>query len=563
MSKELGKILVEQGVITEDKLHLALIRQKRTRKKLGRILVDLQLVSEDDVAKALAKQLLGWEFYDKAITPDFKALDKLQLQFCRKNRVLPIHLNGNKNETVFLFVDPYDTKLTDQLKEQGFSLILEKDKYYISTASRINAVLNEIEEKGKGVDIIEQKAKEITQKGFTYATLAEDFIDLLMKEAIACGATDIHIESTPETSDIRFRIDGILYPIVSLLREHHHNLVNVLYNRSGINPENFNTPHDCRIKWIPKEGKPIDIRLSSIPTKHAAIASASICLRIFDTEKKTWPLNALGYSKENISIINKMVHKPHGMMIVTGPTGSGKTTTLYTILSLLKSVRTKIITIEDPIEMEMSMVQQEQVDEANELTFSKALRSILRHDPDIILIGEIRDPETAQEAIRASITGHLVFSTLHTNTAADSILRLVDLGVSPEYIVSSVICLVSQRLVRKLCPACKQPVKISSLSDDYQKIIASSPYFKGKDTVYVPSKCSHCIGGYRSRMVVAEVLPLSRDLHPFVLKLDPYSLVETAKEKYNFQTIHQDGLRLIAQGQTSFAEIERVVGFEF
>ena len=561
-ARELGKILIEQGKITQDKLDLALIRQKRTRQKLGDILVALQLVSEEDVARALVEQLPGWEYFDRPMSVDLSLLEKLGQEFCRKHRILPVYLDTAQKDTGFVFADPYDTRLTDLLKEKGLGSRLEKEKYFLSTASGISSCLARAEEATQGLDFVEHKAKEIAQKGFAYANLAEDFIDLLMKEAVNRGATDIHIEPAPETTDIRFRIDGILYPVVSLLREHHNNLVNVLFNRAGLNPEDFNVPHDKRITWTPREGKPVDIRLSAIPARHSGVTAAGVCLRIFDTAKKTWPLNSLGYCAEHIDAIKKIIRKPQGMVLVTGPTGSGKTTTLYTLLSMIKSVRVKIITVEDPVEMEMPMVQQQQVEEATDFNFSRALRSMLRHDPDVILIGEIRDAETAQEAIRAAITGHLVFSTLHTSSAAGSILRLVDLGVSPEYIISSVTCLIAQRLVRKLCPECRRPLRPDMLDEPYRGLIEKSQWFQGKPTLFVSGRCAHCVDGYRGRTVAAELLLLKPGLFPYIINPDPVKLAQEATRLYGFRTMEEDGLRLVASGVTSFEEIERVVGLE-
>jgi type II secretory ATPase GspE/PulE/Tfp pilus assembly ATPase PilB-like protein len=298
----------------------------------------------------------------------------------------------------------------------------------------------------------------------------------------------------------------------------------------------------------------VDVRVSCIPSIHGP----ALVLRLLDVNKILISLENLGFYKTHLEAIQGVIAKPHGIIIITGPTGSGKTTSLYAILNRIKAISTKVITIEDPVEIKMPLINQVQINEKQGITFAHAARAFLRHDPDIILIGEIRDPDTAQEAIRASITGHRVLSTLHTNTAVDSVYRLHDLGVDLSYIANSILCVVSQRLIRKLCLFCRKRVVVKK--DDVPQSFKN--YFKEEENeihVYRARGCPHCQGGYRGRTVIAEVLQFSDDIRDLV-GLGKLDRIRHASKEKGFMDLQQDAARLVREGVTSFEEAMRVAG---
>ncbi|MDD5617944.1 MAG: GspE/PulE family protein, partial [Candidatus Omnitrophica bacterium] len=361
------------------------------------------------------------------------------------------------------------------------------------------------------------------------------------------------IEPEEEISTIRFRIDGILYFKFCIPLEVHNNLINVVFSRAEITVSDFYKFHDARFEHSHSD-HPVDVRVSCIPS----IYGPALVLRILNANKTLITLGNLGFHKTHFDTIDKVITKPHGIIIITGPTGSGKTTSLYAILNQLKDLSAKIITIEDPIEIKMPLVNQVQINEKQNITFAHATRAFLRHDPNIILIGEIRDADTAQEAIRAAITGHRVLSTLHTNSAVDSVYRLHDLGIDLSHIANSILCVISQRLIRKLCVFCKRRtiVKKDKLPDFFKR------HLKEEETeirAYKAKGCAYCQAGYRGRTVIAEVLRFDEDIRDIISsgKLD---LLRHKNKEKGFVELEQDAIRLVREGMTSLEEAERLIG---
>ncbi len=542
--QQIGDILLKNKVITEDTLKYALSIQASLgkREKIGRILKDNNFINDEDIAKALSKQS-GWRYFNKKYVVSLPEVQRIGLDILLDRLCIPVE---TEKGLCFVFAYPFDIETTDRLSRDS----KDGKEFYVGSE---NAILSNLErvatkEKGKEIDSIINVIKE---KGFTGDEL-KTLLDRIIDEAIINNATDIHIEPQGAVSIIRFRIDGVLSFKRCIPLEVHNNLINVVFSKSEITVSDFYKFHDARFSHT-YLNHTVDIRVSCIPS----IFGPCIVLRLLDITKTLINLENLGFYKGHLDAISRITRKPHGIVIVAGPTGSGKTTTLYAILNKLKNLSIKIITVEDPVEIKMPLANQVQINEKKEITFAHAARAFLRHDPNIILIGEIRDPDTAREAIRASLTGHKVLSTLHTNTAIDSIYRLNDLNVELFHIANSVLAVVSQRLVRKLCSFCKRKVTIKKevLPEAFRQEFE-------KDTdeirVYKARGCSLCQGGYKGRTVIAEILEFTQNVRDVVSKgsLDQLRLAN----KDNSLTLRQDAVRLIRKGITSLEEVERIVG---
>jgi len=543
--QEIGNILLNSKVITQEQLDFALNIQNNTSpsQRLGRILKYYNFVDDEEIAQALTKQV-GWRYFNKKYVVDLSIVEKIGLDVLIDRVFLPVE---TEKGLCFVFTYPFDTQITDLLASLG----LYGKESYIGSESVIRQRL-ELLKNQKIREEIDKKISLIKEKGLVGDEL-KDLLDDLINDAIVHNATDIHIEPEEKISTIRFRIDGILYFKFSIPLEVHNNLINVVFSRAEITVSDFYRFHDARFQHVYCD-HPVDIRVSCIPS----VFGPALVLRLLDVNKTLITLENLGFNAMYFDNINRIACKPHGIIIITGPTGSGKTTTLYAILNQLKSISTKVITIEDPVEIKMPLVNQVQINEKQGISFAHATRAFLRHDPNIILIGEIRDRDTAQEAIRASITGHRVLSTLHTNTAVDSIYRLHDLGIDLSYIANSILCVVSQRLIRKLCPFCKKRVTVKSealpgfIKKEFEDL-------GGEIRVSRARGCPHCQAGYKGRTVIAEILEFDDETRDIVSsgKLD---LLRHKAEKKAYPSLRQNAAMLILKGVTSLEEAERVVG---
>ena len=541
--ERIGDILVKNRTITKEDLEYALSIQESIgkRERIGRILKDNNFASDDDIARALARQS-GWRYFNKKYVVNLPEVQRIGLDILMDRVCVPVETDEG---TVFVFAYPFDIQTTDRLLRDSSP----GKTFYVGSE---NAILSSLEciatrQKGKEIDSIINIIKE---KGLTGDELKE-LLDRLIDEAIIQNATDIHIEPQEKVSTIRFRVDGVLSFKRCIPLEVHNNLINVVFSRAEITVSDFNKFHDARFSHT-FLNHTVDIRVSCIPS----IFGPCLVLRLLDITKTLINLENLGFFKTHLETISRIAKKPHGIIIIAGPTGSGKTTTLYAILNKLKNLSTKVITIEDPVEIKMPLVNQVQINEKQDITFAHAARAFLRHDPNIILIGEIRDPDTAKEAIRASLTGHKVLSTLHTNTAIDAIYRLNDLGIDLSHIANSVLAVISQRLVRKLCPFCKRKVSIKketlpeSFREEFEKDTTEMRVYKARG-------CSCCQRGYKGRTVIAEVLEFDPSVRDMVAagKLD-----QLKSSKKDGLSLKQDVSRLIREGVTTFEEAERIVG---
>jgi len=542
--QQIGEILLKKKVITLDTLKYALsiTASLNKREKIGRILKDNNFAGDEDIARALSEQS-GWRYFNKKYVVSLPEVQRIGLDILMDRVCVPVETEKGLS---FVFAHPFDIETTDKLSRDSSA----GKEFYVGSESAILSSLERIatKEKCKEVDGIINVIKEKGLSGDELKTLLDRIID----EAIIQNATDIHIEPLEAVSTIRFRIDGVLSFKRCIPLEVHNNIINVVFSKSEITVSDFYKFHDARFSHTCLNHT-VDIRVSCIPS----IFGPCIVLRLLDITKTLINLENLGFHKSHLDVISRITRKPHGIIIVAGPTGSGKTTTLYAILNKLKNISTKIITIEDPVEIKMPLANQVQINEKKEITFAHAARAFLRHDPNIILIGEIRDPDTAKEAIRASLTGHKVLSTLHTNTAVDSIYRLNDLNVELFHIANSVSAVISQRLVRKLCPFCKRKVIIKK-----EVLPATFKQEFEKDTdeirVYKAKGCSLCHGGYKSRTVIAEILEFNQNVRDMISasSLDQLKLIK----KEGCLTLKGDVARLIREGVTSLEEAERITG---
>ncbi len=541
----IGSILLKNKSITKEQLEFALMIQKNIKagERIGRILKYYNFVSDEEIARALAKQV-GWKYFNKKYVVNLPVIEKIGLDFLMDRVFVPV-VTGNT--PAFVFAYPFDTEASDVLSKEG----CHDKECYIGTEVAIRSCLVSLNNRKKRKEI-EKKISLIKEEGFSGNELQE-LADQLLDDAIIQNATDIHIEPEEKISTVRFRIDGILYLKFCLPLEVHNNLINVIFNKADITVSDFFKFHDARFRHS-YSNHPVDVRVSSIPL----IFGPALVLRLLDVNKTLITLENLGFHKTHFDAISHIAGKPHGIIIITGPTGSGKTTTLYAILNQLKSISCKVITIEDPVEIKMPLINQVQINEKQGVTFAAATRAFLRHDPNIILIGEIRDSDTAHEAMRAAITGHKVLSTLHTNTALDSVYRLHDLGIERTHIANSILCVISQRLIRKLCVCCRK--KVSIKKDQLPEFFKNSLDADVSEiSIYKARGCASCQGGYRGRTVIAEVLVFSEEIRHMVSQ----GKLDTLRQKNSqggFISLQQDAERLVREGVTSLEEALRVAG---
>ena len=539
--QKIGQILLQKNKITQEQLDSCINIKKETKEKLGHILVSQRIVRGEDIAEAIAQQV-GWPYYGKELEVDIETLKKIDadikkaIDFIETHRVVPIILDTGK--PALAYEEPFLSRITELLKDKRVSAKTN----VVVPKQHIERVIDRLRIQGDDNSISKIVSRLKTQGMATGAL--EEFISAILNKAIALEATDVHIEPSAATSDVRIRIDGLLYPEISVEKRFHENIINVVYDKAKESaPDSFKS-RDAGFRFNSRN-RDVDIRLSAIPTKHGI----SVALRILELGRTLISLEDLGYHKSLYGKIADAIRIPYGIILVTGPTGSGKTTTLYSILNAIKSPLLKTITLEDPVENDVPGVQQCEVDEkSEEKRFGVITKRLLRQDPDIILIGEIRDEETAREVKQASMTGHKVFSTLHTNTAIESILRLLDLGLTVSDIGNTVNCIVSQRLLRKLCSRCKEVDK-----DLKYKDIVGGPFYKAKG-------CEACSGkGYRGRTVVAEVLQITTDIKNAIIQ-DNFQAIEGIAREDGFRDIRSDALRLIKEGVSSVEEVNRVIG---
>ncbi len=554
----LGEILREKFHLSELKLAEALAYQQEKGGRLGEVLLHLRILREEQVLEALAQQFdMTWIPHLDSTHVDHEVIKKVPIAFCRRYRVLP--LRDENGAILTASSDPLETVAMDDLR-----LLLGKPIAPVLTSTvallaRLNRAYDDIANPAGAEEVMEdiaanesldQLAHELDEpQDLLDATDEAPIIRLVnsvLFQAVRQRASDIHFESFERGLVVRYRIDGVLYPVLTPPKHLQASIIARLKIMAGLNIAEKRLPQDGRFA-IRTAGKDVDLRVSVLPTSHGE----RVVLRLLEKENRLLNLSEMGFSKERLAVIHQLIQLAHGIILVTGPTGSGKTTTLYAALTHINSPDKNIITVEDPVEYQLLGVGQMQVNPKINLTFAAGLRSILRQDPDVIMIGEIRDRETAEIAIHASLTGHLVFSTLHTNDAASAATRLIDMGIEPFLVASSVVAVLAQRLLRRICPDCKRPYRASE--DELSRLDLPPG---SAVTLYRGAGCAACSQtGYRGRIGIFELMVLDDDIRRLIGgKADSTAIKQTAIAK-GMVTLKQEGAERVIQGQTTLEEV--------
>ena len=550
----LGEVLLGSGLVTEDQLMLALAEQKRSGERLGRILVQKRVLTEGQLTRILAQQF-GTEFVDlDDRNLDYTATRLVRESFSRRHKALAIGFDGDR--LVVAMANPADVFAIDDIR----SMTGQEVKPVMVEDAQLHRAIDKVwSTKAEDImKLVESSDDELDTPLGQVRDAAEDapvvqFVNELITRAVHEGASDIHLEPGESELRIRFRIDGVMHDIMRVPRSIQASVVSRLKIMGEIDISERRLPQDGRLS-IPLEGRRIDFRLVTLPTAQGE----ALIIRVLDRQGGLVGLEELGFLPEVRARYEAAYRRPWGAILVTGPTGSGKSTTLYATLAEINDSQRSIITVEDPVEYRMVGVKQVQVNRKAGLTFGTALRSILRADPDILLIGEVRDKETATIAVESALTGHLVLSTLHTNDAASTPARLLDMGVEPFLVTSAISCVLAQRLARRLCEKCREaytPTDEELLSAGWDLDVSreGATFFKAVG-------CGACNQtGYRGRFAVHEVMPMSEAISHLVLQSASTEEVRVQARAEGMLTLREDGLRKVAQGVTSLEELVRVV----
>jgi len=551
----LGELMVQQGLISQDQLRIALTEQEHSDLPLGRQLVLLGFVTETMVRDVVA-DTIGYESVDLSnIVADEEALQLVPEDFSRRYQLLPIAYEEAAKILVVAMADMFNVVVLDQLRAMLGGRI--QIKPLLATEAQLEEYIDHFYGYELSVDGI---LREIETGEIDYGSLSAGrdeythpvvrLVGALLMDAVKRGASDIHFEPEYAFLRIRYRIDGVLQQVRSLHKSYWGGVAVRLKVLSGLDIAETRSPQDGRL-GMHLCGRPIDFRVSSHPT----INGENIVLRVLDREKSIIPMERMGLRTETLDELKLMMTRPEGIVIVTGPTGSGKTTTLYSLLSFRNTEAVNIMTLEDPVEYPVSLMRQTSVAEVNKVDFANGIRSIMRQDPDIILVGEVRDEDTATMAFRAAMTGHQVFTTLHTNSALGVFPRLSDIGVLPDIMAGNIIGVVAQRLVRVLCPHCKAPHVLDELE---RKMLRLKPTDEPK--IFKPQGCKRCNqNGYRGRMAIIELLRIDSDMDSLISRRAHLDELQRMAIDKGFVTLAEDGVRRVLEGHTSLAEVMRVI----
>ena len=565
--RPLGRVLIKMGRLTREQVHKALAVQvdqqktKGARTPIGQILVDLGLISDKDRNIALAAQS-GLEIYDlegKEIPKD--VIDKITAQMAVSYKVVPVEFDAKTKTLKVAVASPENFRAVDDLRTflgtNVVATIADADainkilaKHYGAKQESLNDLMAEIssddtikalESRGESIDLE-------TLKDLAESNPVKRLLNMVLLQAIKDKASDVHFEPFEDEFKMRYRIDGVLYEMVPPPKHIAMAITSRIKVMANLDIAERRMPQDGRIPLV-VQGKSIDLRVAVLPT----MFGESVVMRILDRSNVALDLEKVGMREDDLRTFRQLINKPNGIVLVTGPTGSGKTTTLYAALNELNNIEDKLITTEDPVEYDIDGIIQVQIRSDIEFTFAAALRSILRQDPDIVLVGEIRDKETAIISIQASLTGHLVFSTLHTNDAPASIARLLDLGIEPFLITATLEGVVAQRLVRRVCVHCKEEFKpteeqlmeLELLPED----VKSRSFYRGRG-------CDHCNNtGYRGRLGLYEIMTFDDEMRDLVMASASTNLLRDTARKRGMRTLRQAGLIAIYEGLTSIEEV--------
>ena len=556
----LGQLLVQGGAITEEQLETALSKGTEKGQRLGESLLDMGFVQEETILPYIEKQLgvSATRLREGMIDP--QAVKLISRNVASKMGALALF---QVRETLCVaMVEPQNLQHIDELEQLTGLNVLPSFAFRAS----IERILPRCYEDDFEVDAVTadldasavQLQLDITENLTNVEALVDgspiiNLVNYFLIQAIRAGASDIHIEPSRKYSIVRFRVDGQLYEALRPRRDMHAAIASRIKVMGKMDIAEHNRPLDGRFQ-VTVEGREVDFRVSTLPT----VLGEKVVLRILDRDKLTFNLDQLGVPFDMLDRIKRMLAMPHGLLLVTGPTGSGKTTTLYSALELIKSVHLNVVTVEDPVEYQVEMVSQVQVDEARNVVFSDALRSILRQDPDIIMIGEIRDSETAQIAVQAALTGHLVLSTLHTNDSAGAVARLIDMGVEPFKVAASLIGVVAQRLLRTVCPEC------NTFEFPSAELLELVHYEGDKRRSFVRGAgCQKCHDtGFSGRKGIYEVMPVGKEIRELISTNATADKIREFHKSSGGRSLLQEGIRLAEAEKTSLEEVLRVAYFE-
>ena len=552
--RHIGQILIDQGILTEDQLRIALLEQTKSHVPVGRLLVQLGFVSEATLRDALSEKL-GLQSVDLAhIIVDPAALKMLPRDLARRYRMFPVAFDRQQKRFIVALADTNNIVAVDQLRAHlkgdyevelrlaGESQIQRPIEHYYGHEFSIDGILREIETGEVDYTTIAD--------GDEYSQPVVRLISALLADAVERGASDIHFEPEQNFLRIRYRIDGVLRQIRSLHKTYWPAMAVRLKVMAKMNIAETRAPQDGRISAT-MSGRVIDFRVASLPTSHGE----NLVLRILDRQKGIVPLERLGLEESQLELLKRMIARPEGIILVTGPTGSGKTTTLYSILNHINSDGVNIMTLEDPVEYPMTLIRQTSVSEAAKLDFANGVRALMRQDPDVILVGEVRDQDTAEMAFRAAMTGHQVYSTLHTNSAVGAIPRLLDIGIVPDIMTGNIIGVVAQRLMRRLCRTCRQSYDPDVKERRLLGVTPTEPM-----ALFRAVGCEQCdYQGFRGRTAILEILKIDGAIDELIARRATTREIVTAARAKGFKNLAEDGVRLVRAGVTSLDELLRVV----
>lgn len=563
--RSLGRILIKMGLLTREKVHEALEIQKQQggKVKLGQVFLDKNMIKKRDLRIALAGQR-GMEYIDiEGLEIPNTVIQTVPGQMARTYRIIPIQHDKSRNRLTVAMESPDNFRATDDLSTlMGFAVEAKVadeeainaalDKYYKEDDSSLNELIGEIEGdatltqfQGRDQSIDLDDLKEMAD-----STGVKKLLNLVLLQAIRDKASDIHFEPFEDEYKMRYRIDGVLYEMVPPPKHIAMALSSRIKVMANLDIAERRLPQDGRIPLV-VGGNPVDLRVSILPT----MFGESVVLRVLDRSQVDLRLDMIGLRERELEMVHELIHKPNGIVVVTGPTGSGKTTTLYSCLKELNDIETKIITTENPVEYDIDGMIQVQIRPEIGLTFARCLRSILRQDPDIVMVGEIRDLETAEISIQASLTGHLVFTTLHTNDAPSSIARLLDLGVEPFLVTATLEGIVAQRLVRKICVHCKTEFRPT---EEQLMELDMTPEDVGDKRFFYGKGCDQCNNtGYRGRLGLFEIMVFNDELGDLVMNHASTSVLREAAKRAGMRTLRENGLAAIYDGMTTIEEVVR------
>ena len=550
----LGDVLINEGAITEEQLMKGLELQKQSRQRLGMTLVDAGITTEEAIAQALSHQL-GYDMINlRDVAIEQRVLDLINVEILKKHAMIPIGYSAEEaNVLLVAMADPMDMEAMDDINiitnlqvepvvATNKSIMMAIDKYYGQ-----KDVISKLDEYTKGKEIVEEE-DDVFNEDVNNSPIVQ-LVKSMIEQAVRQRASDIHIEPMEHQVRVRYRIDGTLYEKQTYTTKALAAIVARIKIIGGMDISEKRKPQDGRITQI-VDRMEYDIRVSILPT----VYGEKVVMRLTSKTALTREKSQLGLNAQEMKVFDHILSNPHGILLVTGPTGSGKSTTLYTALSELNSEEVNIITVEDPVEANIDGINQVHVNPKANLTFASALRSILRQDPDIIMIGEIRDTETAAIAVQASITGHMVVSTLHTNSAASTVTRLADMGIEPYLIADSTVGIIAQRLVRRLCNNCKIAVEPDADERELLGLSDNEPAI-----VYKPCGCGKCDNtGYKGRIGVYEIMEITPDLKRIIAKGGTAEEIKEQALSEGMSTLRMSATRYVMDGITSVSEMKKV-----